>query len=235
VSNIVVIYYSSTGHVHKLAEAVAKGASDAGAEARVRRVPELAPEEVIRGQEAWHDHYTATVDVVAEATLDDLKWADGFALGSPTRYGLPASQLKQFIDQTGPLWLEGHLSNKVATSFTSSINAHAGQESTLLAINNVFYHWGCLIVPPGFTHPVVTAAGGNPYGTSYVSMPGDDSVSGEALLAAHYQGYRLAQYARRLVARPAGSSDGREGDAESADPLAHAPYDPPTHYAADAS
>ena len=90
-------------------------------------------------------------------------------------------------------------------------------------------------MPPGFTDPVVTAAGGNPYGTSYVSMPGDDSVSGEALLAAHYQGYRLAQYARRLVARPAGSSDGREGDAESADPLAHAPYDPPTHYATDAS
>jgi NAD(P)H dehydrogenase (quinone) len=232
VSNIVVIYYSSTGHVHKLAEAVAIGASDAGAEARVRRVPELAPEEVIRGQEAWHEHYTATVDVVAEATLDDLKWADGFALGSPTRYGLPASQLKQFIDQTGPLWLEGHLSNKVATSFTSSINAHAGQESTLLAINNVFYHWGCLIVPPGFTHPVVTAAGGNPYGTSYVSQPGDDSVSGEALLAAHYQGYRLAQYARRLVAGPAGPSDGREG---TADPLAAAPYDPPTHYATDSS
>jgi NAD(P)H dehydrogenase (quinone) len=143
---------------------------------------------------------------------------------------LPAAQLKEFIDQTGPLWVEGHLSNKVATSFTSSANRHGGQESTLLALNNTFYHWGSLIAPPGYTDPVLYAAGGNPYGTSYQSGIGDSSVSGEALTAAHYQGHRLAQYASRLVARPTGSADGRGGMARSADPLALAPYDPPSYY-----
>src|SRR5918999_988747 len=107
-SNIAVIYYSSTGHVHKLAEAVEQGARDA----------ELASEDVIRRNDAWHEHYTETVGVVSEATLDDLQWADGFAFGTPTRFGVPAAQLKQFIDQTGPLWVQGQLSNKVATSFT---------------------------------------------------------------------------------------------------------------------
>ena len=197
---ILVAYYSATGHVHKMAEALAQGAKDAGAEVRVRRAAELASEEIIRSQDAWNEHYTATVEVVTEASPDDLEWADGFAFGTPTRYGLPASQLKQFIDQTGPLWAQGKLADKVATSFTSSANDHGGQESTILALNNVFYHWGCLIVPPGYTHAVLYPAGGNPYGASYPSgVQGDPSVSAEALTAAHYQGHRLAQYAARLV------------------------------------
>jgi NAD(P)H dehydrogenase (quinone) len=227
-SKIAVIYYSATGHVHKLAEALAKGAADAGGEVRLRRVPELALEEVIRRQDAWHEHFEATEGIVEEARIDDLDWADGFALGTPTRYGLPAAQLKQFIDQTGPLWIGGRLSNKVATSFTSSANRHGGQESTLLALNNIFYHWGSLIVPPGYTHEVLYAAGGNPYGTSYPSgIDGDRAVSAEALTAAHYQGYRLAGYARRLVASGAGPGGRRDGS--SPDPLALDPYDPP-HY-----
>lgn len=227
-SRIAVIYYSATGHVHKLAEALAKGAADAGAEVRLRRVAELAPEEVIRRQDAWHEHYEATIGVVEEAKLEDLAWADGFALGTPTRYGLPAAQLKEFIDQTGPLWVEGHLANKVATSFTSSANRHGGQESTLLALNNAFYHWGSLIVPPGYTHQVLYAAGGNPYGTSYSSgIDGDSAVGVDALIAAHYQGHRLAQYASRLVGSTHGSADGPGRMAGSAGALALDPYDPP--------
>jgi NAD(P)H dehydrogenase (quinone) len=225
-SNIAVIYYSATGHVHKLAEALAQGAEDAGAQVRLRRVAELAPEEVIRNQDAWHEHYVATLPSVEEAQLDDLEWADGFAFGTPTRYGLPSAQLKEFIDQTGPLWIAGHLANKVATSFTSSSNRHGGQESTLLALNNTFYHWGSLIVPPGYTHPVQYAAGGNPYGTSYPSgLDGDPSVTSEALTAAHYQGYRLAQYATRLVTDAAGSAEPEDGRVP--DPLALQPYQPP--------
>lgn len=223
-TNIAVVYYSATGHVYAMAEAVVKGAKDAGAEVRLRRVAELAPEEVIRRQDAWREHYEQTEPLVAEAKLDDLEWADGFAFGSPTRFGLPAAQLKEFIDQSGRLWVRGQLANKVATSFTSSQNAHGGQESTLLALNNVFYHWGCLIVPPGYTHAVVAAAGGNPYGASYPAGAGD-AVSAEALTAAHYQGHRLAQYAARLVSgrgKPA-----RRVDNTSADPLALDPYDPP--------
>ena len=230
-SNIAVIYYSSTGHVHKLAEAVARGAGDAGAEVRLRRVAELASEDVIRSQDAWHEHYLATADV-PEATLDDLMWAHGFAFGTPTRYGLPASQLKQFIDLTGPLWAEGHLANKVATSFTSAGNIHGGQESTLLALNNTFYHWGALIVPPGYTHEVLYAAGGNPYGTSYPSgLLGDPTVSGEALTAAHYQGHRLADYAGRLVAGAPGSA---EAEGNGASSRRHAgSYEPPVRPSAE--
>src|ERR1700736_3062178 len=127
-SKIAVISYSATGHVHKLATALARGAADGGAEVRLRRVAELAPEEVIRRQDVWREHYEDTVGVVDEATLEDLEWADGFAFGTPTRYGLPAAQLKEFIDQTGPLWVSGRLKNKVATSFTSSLHFHTGQE-----------------------------------------------------------------------------------------------------------
>ena len=246
-SKIAVIYYSATGHVHKLAEALANGAADAGAEVRLRRVAELAPEEVIRGQDAWHEHYVAASGSVREVEPEDLEWADGFAFGTPTRYGLPAAQLKEFIDQTGPLWIKGALANKVATSFTSAANRHGGQESTLLALNNIFYHWGSVIVPPGYTHPVQYAAGGNPYGTSYPSgLDGDPSVTAEALTAAHYQGYRLAQYANLLVAgqdsvppRPNGSpSSSEHKDDSSSDParplvrarsnpLDPEPYSPP--------
>jgi NAD(P)H dehydrogenase (quinone) len=223
-TNIAVVYYSATGHIYEMAEAVVRGAEQARAEVRLRRVAELAPEEVIRRQGAWREHYEQTRPLVPEVMLDDLKWADGFAFGTPTRFGLPAAQLKEFIDQTGPLWVQGQLANKVATSFTSSQNAHGGQESTLLALNNVFYHWGCLIVPPGYTHAVVAAAGGNPYGASYPAGAGD-AVSAEALAAAHYQGFRLAQYASRLVGGRTGP--GEQSDRTSSDPLALDPYDPP--------
>lgn len=226
-STIAVIYYSATGHVHKLADAMAKGAEDAGAEVRLRRVAELAPEEVIRSQDAWHEHYLTTLDVVEEASLADLEWADGFAFGTPTRYGLPAAQLKEFIDQTGPLWVRGKLANKMATSFTSSANRHGGQESTLLALNNTFYHWGSLIDPPGYTNEVLYAAGNNPYGTSYPSgVDNDSSVSLEALTAAHYQGHRLARYAGLLAAGIADTA--RRRGASSSDALVD-PYEPPHH------
>ena len=199
-ANIAVVYYSSTGHVHQLAQAVQAGAEESGADVRLRRAAELAPEAVIRTQDAWNEHYVATKDVVAEATNDDLEWADGIALGTPTRYGLPAAQLKQFIDQTGPLWGAGKLAGKVATSFTSSQNTHGGQESTLLALNNVFYHWGTIIVPPGYTDPLLFEAGGNPYGTSYPSGGGDGTIPEPVLKAARYQGRRLAEYAAKLAA-----------------------------------
>ncbi len=197
--NIAVIYYSSTGHLHQMAHAVAEGAREAGAEVRLRQVQELAPEEVIRSQDAWHQHHVATKDD-PRASLEDLEWADGFAFGSPTRYGLPAAQLKQFMDTTGPLWATGKLANKTATAFTSAQNTHGGQESTILAIQNVFYHWGSIIVPPGYTDPVVFGAGGNPYGVSYASAGEVKEVPAETLEAARYQGRRLAEFTARIAA-----------------------------------
>jgi NAD(P)H dehydrogenase (quinone) len=114
------------------------------------------------------------------ATLDDLEWADGLAFGTPTRFGNVSAQLKQFIDQAGHLWQEGKLADKVATSFTSSQTAHGGQETTILALNNTLYHWGMLILPLGYTVREVFAAGGNPYGSSFVaghSVTGPDEYA----------------------------------------------------------
>ena len=196
-AKIAVIYYSSTGNVHQLAKAVAEGAEKAGAEVRLRRVPELAPDSAIDANPAWRAHVTDAGDVEV-ATLDDLTWADGYAFGSPTRYGNIASQLKQFIDTTGGLWQAGALANKPATGFTSAYNAHGGNESTLLALYNTFHHWGSIIVAPGYSDPVVYPAGGNPYGTSHPG--GGGTPSEETLAAARYQGERLATVTARLLA-----------------------------------
>ena len=197
-ARIAVVYYSATGNVHQMAEAVAEGASSAGAEVRLRRVPELAPVEAIAANPAWQAHHEAISDHIEEAKVSDLEWANGFAFGTPTRYGNVAAQLKQFIDATGPLWAAGKLANKVATSFCSAQNQHGGLESTILALNNTFYHWGSIIVPPGYTEERVFAAGGNPYGTSYPSATADGSVTAAILAAATYQGERLVEFAQRL-------------------------------------
>jgi NAD(P)H dehydrogenase (quinone) len=168
---------------------------------RLLRAPELAPEEVIRSQDAWNEHYVATKDTVPEATNDDLEWADGYAFGTPTRYGLPTAQLKQFIDQTGPLWATGKLANKVVTSFTSPRTRTAAGEHDPRAQQRLL-PLGLIIVPPGYTDPLLFEAGGNPYGTSYPSG-GDIAQIPEAVRrAAHYQGRRLAEYAARLTAAP---------------------------------
>jgi len=195
---VVVVYYSATGNVHTLAEAVAEGAEKEGAEVALRRVPELAPDTAIDEDPAWRAHVEATEESVQVATLDDLEWADAYAFGTPTRFGLPAAQLKQFLDTTGGLWMRGVLADKPVTSFTSAMNRHGGQESTLLALNNTFYHWGSVIVPPGYTDELLFAAGGNPYGTSWPSGAGE-GPDGNALAAARYQGARLARFAARLA------------------------------------
>ncbi|WP_088288243.1 NAD(P)H:quinone oxidoreductase [Kineosporia sp. A_224] len=195
---LLVAYYSSTGSVHRLAEAVQAGAQESGAEVRLRRVAELAPPSAIASNPAWTAHVEQTHDVPV-ATLGDLEWADGYAFGTPSRYGAPAAQLKQFLDTASPLWHEGKLADKPVTTFVSSAEQHGGQESTILSLTNVFYHWGCVILPLGYTDDVVYAAGGNPYGTSWPAgfpstMP-DETV----LACARYQGRRLARFARVLA------------------------------------
>jgi NAD(P)H dehydrogenase (quinone) len=188
-TKVAVIYYSATGNVHALAEAIAEGAAEAGAQVRLRRVAELAPAEAIDSNPVWRAHVDATADIQL-ATNDDVRWADGLAFGSPTRFGNVSAQLKQFLDRTGPLWFAGELTNKVATGFTSATNMHGGNESTLLALYNTLYHWGAIVVAPGYTDESVAQAGGNPYGTSHGSaggLPGSD-----VLAAARYQGRRLA-------------------------------------------
>lgn len=194
---LAVIYYSATGSVHALANAVVDGARSAGADVRLRRVPELAGEDAIDANPAWRSYVDATKFTVAEATLEDLEWANAYAFGTPTRYGLPAAQLKQFIDRTGSQWQAGLFHHKPATSFTSAQNPHGGQESTILALNNVFYHWGCVIVPPGYTDAVLFDAGGNPYGTSWAGV--DGAPSEQVLAGARYQGQLVTWIADQLA------------------------------------
>jgi NAD(P)H dehydrogenase (quinone) len=203
---VAVIYYSATGTVHALAQAVAEGAGSAGAEVRLRRVAELAPEHAIDENPAWRRHADAAASIT-QASLDDLVWADAIAFGTPTRFGTPAAQLKQFIDQTGGLWRDGALADKPVTAFTSAFNRHGGSEATILSLANVFYHWGALIVPPGYTDPAVHAAGGNPYGTTHTTGPNGDGPDAAALAAARHQGRRLTLTAARLLSGPRATAD----------------------------
>lgn len=193
-AKIAIIYYSATGHCYQLAQAFETGARSAGAETRLRKVKELAPDQAIASNAGWQQHVSQT-EHIQEATLDDLDWADGFIFGTPVRFGLPAAQLKQFIDTTGPLWAQGKLANKVVSAFTGAMNAHGGQESTLLALYNTFYHWGSIIVPIGYTDPVVYGAGGNPYGVSYTAPMDSTGITEAVAAAARYHGARIARYA----------------------------------------
>ena len=193
---VAIVYYSATGSVYELAKAAAEAAEKAGAEVRLRKVHELAPQEAIASNEGWAAHSLATQDV-PEAGNDDLEWADVILLGTPTRYGLPTAQLKQFIDQTGPLWGTGKLVNKVVSSFTSAGTAHGGQETTLVALNNTFYHWGAIIVPPGYADPIQFQAG-NPYGTSHVSNNGATPPGDVELAAIAFQATRATEIAAAL-------------------------------------
>jgi NAD(P)H dehydrogenase (quinone) len=192
-----VIYYSATGSVHALAVQAVEAAEKAGAEVRLRKVHELAPKEAISSNEGWSQHALETEDV-AEATADDVVWADAVIFGTPTRYGNVAAQLKQFFDTLGPQWGAGQLADKVYTGFTSTGTNHGGQESTLLAMYNSFYHFGGIIVPPGYTDPL-KFVDGNPYGVSHVTGGSNDAPLEDAQYAAlDHMAERVVRIAGRL-------------------------------------
>jgi NAD(P)H dehydrogenase (quinone) len=170
--NVSVIYYSSTGTTHGMAERLAQAAEKQGAEVRLRHVAELAPDEVIEQVGPWAQHRERIKDEPV-ATPEDVTWADVVLFGSPTRFGNIASQLKQFIDTLGPQWGQGLLADKVYAGFTSSQTKHGGQESTLLALYNTIHHFGGFIVSPGYTDPV-KFEDGNPYGVGKVTGANND-------------------------------------------------------------
>jgi len=214
---LVVVYYSATGTTYALARAIEEGATAAGAEVRLRKVRELAPEEAVASNQGWAAHRLETQDV-PEATLDDLEWADAMIFGAPTRYGMPAAQLKQFLDTTGPLWGAGKLVNKIASSFTSAATAHGGHETTLTALNNTFYHYGAIIVAPGYADPIQFAVG-NPYGTSFTSQNGTVKPDETTLNGARFQGRRVAEVAAQFVAgRAAAAHRNGNGNGEGRSP-----------------
>lgn len=202
-TKIAVVYYSATGNIAAMAKAIGEGAQSVGAEVRVRQVTETAPAEAIASNQKWQDHFDAMRNE-SVATLEDLEWADGIALGSPTRFGGPASQLKAFLDTTGGLWFKGALVNKVGTAFTTASTAHGGLESTTLAINNHFYHWGSLIMPLGYGDAHVSKVTGNPYGASHFSRKGAGPDE-DALKACFIQGRQLAQVSSWVAAGKSGN------------------------------
>lgn len=191
-----VVYYSATGTVAELARTMADEAGKAGAEVRLRRVAELAPDAAIDSNPAWRANLDATRDI-PEAASDDVSWADAVIFGTPTRFGNVSAQLKQFIDTLGGLWQQGLLQDKVYSGFMASSTLHGGQESTLLALYNSIHHIGGIVVSPGYTDPS-KFVDGNPYGTSHVSAQGDNPVDDVARTAAAVQAKRVVLVAGAL-------------------------------------
>jgi NAD(P)H dehydrogenase (quinone) len=188
-----IIYYSSTGANYQLSQWASEGAALAGAETRIRKVTELAPESVIATNAAWQKHANGTKNVEI-ATMEDLEWADVIVFSAPTRYGNPPAQMKQFLDSTGPLWAEGKLANKVVTAMSSAENPHGGQEATILNFYTTMYHWGAIVVAPGYTDQSIFKSGGNPYGTS-VSVDKTGNLKEDVKEAAIYQAKRAVTVA----------------------------------------
>ncbi|MEW6174131.1 MAG: NAD(P)H:quinone oxidoreductase [Pseudomonadota bacterium] len=205
-AKVLVLYYSSYGHVETLAQAVAEGAREAGALAVVKRVPELVPETVAK-KAGFKLNQAASVANVAE-----LPEYDAIVIGTPTRFGNMASQMKNFLDQCGGLWFEDKLVGKVGSAFTSTGSQHGGQESTLLATHTVLLHLGMVVVglPYSFKGQLRMDAitGGTPYGASTLAddgSGGDRQPSENELQGARYQGRHVASVAAALVASATGS------------------------------
>ncbi|GMB08040.1 NAD(P)H:quinone oxidoreductase type IV [Thermolongibacillus altinsuensis] len=163
-------------------------------EVKVLKVPELAPQEAIESNPVWKAHVEATKDVPT-VTLNDLEWVDAIIFSTPTRFGNVPSQLKQFLDTTGGLWFQGKLANKVVSAMASASNPHGGQEQTILQLYTTMYHWGAIVVTPGYTDPSIFAAGGNPYGTS-VTVDQNGKMVENVEAAVKYQTKRTIQVAQ---------------------------------------
>ncbi|WP_027094549.1 NAD(P)H:quinone oxidoreductase [Cohnella thermotolerans] len=190
---LAIIYYSSTGTNYKLAQWAAEGAKEAGAEVKVLKVQELAPQAAIDSNPAWKAHAEATKDVPV-ASAADLEWADALIFSVPTRFGNVPSQMKQFIDTLGGLWAQGKLANKVVSAMASAGNPHGGQEATILALHTSFYHWGAIVAAPGYTDQSAYTSGGNPYGTS-VTVNQDGSLQEDVQAAVMHQAKRTVTVA----------------------------------------
>lgn len=190
-----IIYYSATGTNYQLAKWAEEAAIEAGAEVRLRKAPELAPAEAIASNPAWQAHHDATQDV-EEVSSDDIDWAEAIIFSIPTRFGNMASQMKQFIDMQGGLWGSGKIANKVVSAMASAGNSHGGQEAAILSLYTSMFHWGAIVVAPGYTDESIFKAGGNPYGTSVTV--GEDGIVEDAEDAVKHQARRTIDVAKRL-------------------------------------
>ncbi|MCZ2292700.1 MAG: NAD(P)H:quinone oxidoreductase [Burkholderiales bacterium] len=191
---LAILYYSTYGTNHRMAEIAAEAARAAGAEVRLLKVPETAPAEVVAGQEAWKAQAERTAHV-PHATAADMEWANAYLISAPTRFGVMASQMRAFIDTLGGVWAKGALANKAISAMSSAQNAHGGQETTLLSFYATAIHWGAIVVAPGFTDPSIFQAGGNPYGYSHTQ---GQEFTEERKAAIAHQARRLVEVAAKL-------------------------------------
>jgi NAD(P)H dehydrogenase (quinone) len=199
VTKILVLYYSSYGHIETMAKAVAEGAREAGAEVDIKRVPELVPEEVAR-----QSHYKLDQEAPL-ANVDELAGYDAIFVGLSTRYGMMPAQMKNFWDQTGGLWVKGALVGKVGSVFGSTATQHGGQELSLITTQAMLQHHGMVIVglPYAFQGQMRMdeIVGGSPYGaTTLTSGDGSRQPSQTELDGARFQGRHVAQIAAKLAA-----------------------------------
>lgn len=196
-AKVLVLYYSAYGHIEAMAEAVARGARDAGASVDIKRVPELVPEEIARGA-----HYKLDQNAPI-AKIEDLANYDAIVIGVGTRFGRMASQMANFLDQAGGLWAKGALHGKVGGAFSSSATQHGGQETTLFTIITNLLHFGMVIVGLDYGHAgqmtLDEVTGGSPYGaTTITGGDGRRQPTANELQGARYQGRKVAETAIKL-------------------------------------
>ncbi len=196
---VLVLYYSSYGHMETMANAVAEGARSAGASVDVKRVPETAPLELAKAS------YFKLDQAAPVATIDELANYDAIIVGSPTRFGRMASQMAAFLDQAGGLWMRGALNGKVGGAFTSTASQHGGQETTLFSIITNLLHFGMTVVGLPYSYQgqlsIEEVAGCSPYGaTTIAGGNGQRQPSAIELDGARFQGRLIAQTAAKLFA-----------------------------------
>lgn len=196
-----VVFYSMYGHVYKMAEAVAEGAKQAGAEVSLLQVPELIPDDVLEKYGAKAAR--ASFAKVPVASVDKLPEAHAIIFGTPTRFGNMAAQMRNFLDQTGSLWMKGALVGKVGSVFASTGTQHGGQETTITSFHSTLLHQGMIIVGVPYSEPGLMymgdISGGTPYGaTTLAGADGSRQPSENELKVAQYQGKHVAEIAAKL-------------------------------------
>jgi NAD(P)H dehydrogenase (quinone) len=198
-SKILVLYYSAYGHIEKMAKAVAEGAGGVvGAQVTIKRVPELVPEDVAKKSGMKLDQPAPT------ATPDELTDYDAIIFGTPTRFGNMAAQMRNFLDQTGGLWMKGSLIGKVGSVFTSTATQHGGQETTITSFHSTLLHQGMVIVGVPYSCQELTnmkeITGGSPYGAgTLANTDGSRQPSENELKIARFQGRHVAEITAKLT------------------------------------
>ena len=191
---LAIIYYSSYGTNHQMATIAAEAAKAAGAEVRLLKAPETAPDSAVNSQDAWKAQAEKSANIPA-ATAEDMEWANAYLISAPTRFGVMASQMRAFIDTLGGVWGKGGLANKPVSAMTSAQNTHGGQETTLLSFYTTVMHWGGIVVAPGYTDGVIFKTGGNPYGYSHTQ---GTEFTDDVKSAISHQARRLVEIAAKL-------------------------------------